>query len=237
MAHHRQAAGSAGVAFHVINRGVRRWRLFESDAEYQTCLLILGKARERYPLDLFAYCLMPNHFHLVVRPTVDGQLSHFMQWFTATHSRRWHLARKTTGTGAVYQGRFKAFPVQTDEHFLTVCRYVERNPLRAALVDLAEVWPWSSCAQRRRGVGPVRLAPWPVTPDGDWTSYVNAIESPRDVARLRAAANLGVPFGNADWTERVASTLGVRAEAGRIGRPRKMSSEAISSEIASELIF
>jgi len=221
MAHRRQAAGTAGIVFHVINRGVRRWRLFESDREYQTCLLLLGEARERYPLELFAYCLMPNHFHLVARPTADGQLSKFMQWFTATHSRRWHLLRGTTGTGSVYQGRFRAFAVQTDEHFLTVCRYVERNPQRANLVTRAEDWPWSSMSQRRMPHGPVRLARWPVTPDTDWTVWVNTPEPATDVARLRLAVARQAPFGSQAWKERVAGVLSLRAEARGPGRPRK----------------
>jgi putative transposase len=221
MAHRRHAAGTAGIVFHVINRGVRRWRLFETDLDYQTCLQLLGETRERYPVDLYAYCLMPNHFHLVVRPTVDGQLSKFMQWFTATHSRRWHLLRGTTGTGSVYQGRFRAFPVQTDEHFLTVCRYVERNPLRAKLVARAEDWAWSSMGQRRRSLGPVRLARWPLEPDGDWCVWVNTPERAVDIDRLRVAVARQVPFGSQGWIERVAGTLGMRSEVRGPGRPRK----------------
>ena len=87
---------------------------------------------------------MPNHFHLVVEPTVDGQLSVFMQLLLGTHALRWNVFRKRSGQGAVYQGRFKAFPVQDDRHFLTVCRYVERNPVRAGLVSRPESWAWSS---------------------------------------------------------------------------------------------
>ena len=221
MAHRRQAAGTAGIVFHVMNPGVRKWRLFESDREYQTCLLLLGEACERYPLELFAFCLLPNHFHLVARPMADGQLSKFMQWFTATHSRRWHLLRGTTGTGAVYQGRFRAFPVQTDEHFLTVCRYVERNPLRANLVTRAEDWPWSSMSQRAMPHGPVRLARWPVTPATDWSARVNMAEQPTDIARLRLAVARQAPFGSQGWKERVAGVLCLRSEARGPGRPKK----------------
>jgi len=201
--------GTAGMVFHVVNRGVRRARLFDSDADYQACLVVLATALRRHPADLLAYCLMPNHFHLVIRPLVDGQMSHLMQWFTATHSRQWHLRRGTVGTGAVYQGRFKAFPVQTDAHFLTVCRYVERNALRAGLVSRVEDWPWSSLADRVR-IQPIqRLASWPVERPENWAALLNGHEPIRDLRDIRRATRACVPFGTQAWSRRVGATLKV----------------------------
>src|SRR5713101_412578 len=95
---------------------------------------VLNRAHARTPIRILGYCLMPNHWHLVLWPRDDGQLSEFMRWLTVTHTQRWHAHHHTAGTGPVYQGRFKSFPVQSDEHVITVCRYVERNPLRANLV-------------------------------------------------------------------------------------------------------
>ncbi len=217
----RLTVGTAGMVFHVMNRGVRRWRLFDSDEEYQTCLVVLAAALQRYPADLLAYCLMPNHFHLLVRPTVDGQLSRLMQWFTATHSRRWHLGRGSRGTGSVYQGRFKAFPVQTDDHFLTVCRYVERNPLRASLVARAEDWPWSSLAERARSTLCVPLASWPVARPSGWAELLNDAEPQPSVMRIRESVSWNVPFGAGNWAERVANALHLSAQPRRPGRPRR----------------
>src|SRR5208282_2122162 len=91
-----------------------------------------------------AYCLMPNHFRLLLWPRGDRGLSQFMQWLTLTHNQRWHAHQHTAGSGHLYQGRFKSFPVQSDDHFLTVCRYVERNALRAGLAERAEDWPWGT---------------------------------------------------------------------------------------------
>ena len=88
--------------------------------------------------------LMPNHYHLVLRPQVDGEMSRFMGWVGGTHTMRYHAHYQTSGYGHVYQQRNKSFPIQDDEHFLVVCRYVERNALRAELVARAEDWRWGS---------------------------------------------------------------------------------------------
>jgi putative transposase len=110
---------------------------------------ILSEAHDRVGLRIAAYSLMPNHWRLLLWSRQDGELSEAMRWITVTHTQRWYAHRHTAGTGPVYQGRFKSFPVQTDEHFLTVARYVERNALRANFVQRAEEWRWSryfSCA-------------------------------------------------------------------------------------------
>ena len=114
--------------------------IFEKEEDYEAFERVLQEAVERVEMRLLAYCLMPNHWHLVAWPREDKELSRFTGWLTLTHTQRWHAHRGTTGTGHLYQGRFKSFPVQSDAHFLTVCRYVERNALRANLVACAEDW-------------------------------------------------------------------------------------------------
>jgi REP element-mobilizing transposase RayT len=103
---------------------------------------ILSEAHRRTGIRIAAYCLMPNHWHLSLWPRTDGELSEVTRWITVTHTQRWHAHKNSSGTGPVYQGRFKSFPVQTDEHFISVARYVERNALRAKLVERAEEWRW-----------------------------------------------------------------------------------------------
>jgi len=88
-------------------------------------------ARERVAIEIFAWCLMPNHLHLVVRPKENGDLARWMHWLLTSHVQR-HRSRYKT-TGRIWQGRYKAFPIQEDRHLLTVLRYVERNPVRAGL--------------------------------------------------------------------------------------------------------
>ena len=196
-------------------------RLFDADRDYLACLKVMRETQARVPIGLLAYCLMPNHFHLVVRPRVDGQLSAFMQWFTATHSKRWHAWRRSAGTGAVYQGRFKAFPVQTDRHFLTVCLYVERNALRAGLVGRAEDWPWSSASLPMSWRPTVNLDPWPVPKPSDWLERLNAAPVAGDVNQLRLSLRRGIPYGDSAWVAAAARGLQIPTAPKPAGRPRK----------------
>jgi REP element-mobilizing transposase RayT len=152
----RTRCSDAGYVYHVLNRAVGRATLFEKPADYAAFEKVLRQAWERTGMRLVAYVAMPNHWHLVVWPDRDGALSTWAQWLTVTHVRRWHAHHHTEGTGPIYQGRFKSFPVQEGDHYFTVCRYVERNPLRAHLVRRAEAWRWSSLWHRERATG----VPW-----------------------------------------------------------------------------
>jgi len=122
-------AAEGGFVYHVLNRANARMTIFDNDEDYVAFERVLIEAVARTQTRLLAYCLMPNHWHLVLWPRDDGELSKFMGWLTLTHTQRWHAHRHSTGSGHVYQGRFKSFPVQEDDHFYSACRYVERNAL------------------------------------------------------------------------------------------------------------
>ena len=214
---HRQRVATAGVVFHVLNRGVRKLQLFDRPSDYRAFLKVLREAQERIPLRCLAYCLMPNHFHLVLWPKTDTELSAFMGWLTTTHSKRWHAQRGTAGTGHVYQGRYKAFPVSTDTHFLRLCRYVERNALRAGVVTRAEDWPWCSLADRVRGRSTVSLADWPVERPSDWTDLVQ-LDVAEETQDLRRAVNRSSPYGPDAWRVQVASRLRLASSLAPPGR-------------------
>ena len=134
-----------GIVFHVLNRGNARAQIFANDYDFAAFERVMADTLAQVPVQLLAYCLMPNHWHLVLRPRRDGELGRFMQRLTTTHVRRWRLARGTVGEGHLYQGTYKSFPVQNDDHLLTVARYIERTPVRTGLVARAEQWRWSSC--------------------------------------------------------------------------------------------
>ncbi len=138
------------LVYHVLNRRVMRLTLFQKDDDYLAFERVLGESLVRPDApDLLAWCLMPNHWHLVVQAGKDTNLSTWMQWVTVTHTHRWHAHTHSAGEGPLYQGRFKSFPVQQDGHFLTLCRYVEAKARRAKLVKRVEAWRWSSLWVRR----------------------------------------------------------------------------------------
>ena len=159
---------------------------------------------------------MPNHFHAAVWPYADNDLGRWMHWLLTTHVRRYHEHYKTSGH--VWQGRFKAFPIEQDDHLLVVLRYIERNPVRAGLVTHAEEWVWSSLRERAADgfvqPGPVRL------PE-DWVQWVDEPQTDRELEGLRASVNRGVPYGSQSWIERIAPLLGLEFTLRPRGRPRK----------------
>ena len=115
-------ANDGGLVYHVLNRANARLAIFSKDGDYEAFERVLAEAHERFGTRVLAYCILPNHWHLVIWPERDGELSRFIGWLTLTHTQRWHAHYHNTGSGHLYQGRFKSFPVQEDEHFLTVCR-------------------------------------------------------------------------------------------------------------------
>jgi putative transposase len=209
---------TAGMVFHVLNRSAKRTVIFEKPFDYHAFVRLLEKAVMRSRIALFAYCIMPNHWHLVLAPQVDGAVSNFMHWLTTTHARRRQDSHGLTGLGAVYQGRFKAIPIRDDRHFLWVCRYVERNPLRASLVSRAEDWQWSSLRAHDDGAG--WLAEWPVTRPSPWRDHVNLAQTQAELDAFRHAIRNGIPFGDENWTHQVREMLGT-APHHRQGRPRR----------------
>ena len=165
---------SAPGFFHVINRSVRKTPLFQRPTDYRAFLAVLDEGLRRHPVRLVGYCLLPNHFHLVMGPTEPDRLSQLMHWVCTTHARRWHSHRNSIGQGPVYQGRFKAFAVQQAGELVRVCRYIERNALRAGLVRRAQDWPWCSLSDRLRPTAELPLVRTPFLEHQGWIDYVNA---------------------------------------------------------------
>lgn len=215
-------ADEAGGLYHALNRGNSRAAIFRKEADYEAFERILSEGLARYPVQLFCYQLMPNHWHLVLRPTQDGEMSQFLRWVTATHTMRYHAHYHTSGTGHVYQGRFKSFPIQDDAHFLTVCRYVERNALRAELTARAEDWRWGSLWRWQQSVEPVPalLSPWPIPRSPHWLARVNEPLTDRELIALRRSAQRGSPFGDSAWIESTAQRLGLAPTINPRGRPQ-----------------
>jgi putative transposase len=222
-----------GLVYHVLNRAVGRRQIFFKEGDYAAFERILAEATARANgIELFTYCLMPNHWHLVLRPAADDQLSEFMRWLTITHAQRWHAHYHSSGSGHLYQGRFKSFPCESDEHhFLSLCRYVERNALRARLAERAESWRWGALWRRVYGDGgdgagvpkdaaQPPLAQWPVQRPVDWLALANRPQSAAEEERLRIAIKRGRPLGSEAYVAWTTQALGLASTHRPRGRPR-----------------
>jgi len=211
------------MVFHVLNRGVGRMKLFYKDADYEAFERYLEKTRETRPMRICGYCLMPNHWHLLLWPENDGDLGAFMQKLTITHARNWQEYRKKVGTGHVYQGRYKSFPVESDDYFYQVARYVERNALRADLVNRADQWRWGSLHRREHGTSQQRklLSKWPLPRPRNWLATVQQPQSQTELDALRKSVNKGIPYGSDSWVKATAKQLGIESTMRPRGRPRK----------------
>jgi putative transposase len=209
----------ADHCYHVLNRGNRRATLFHEPADYEQFLLLVRKAQERLELPVLAACMMPNHIHLVVRPNHAADLASWTRWLFTTHVR-WHHAKYAT-TGHLWQGRYKAFVCQGDHHLLTVMRYVERNALRAKLVESAEDWRWGSLAWRRSPRPALALTESPVPLPSYWRQLVNEPQTATELAEIRRCVNRQRPFGDEHWVSERVREMGLENTLAPNGRPRR----------------
>jgi putative transposase len=179
----RPRASAASGFYHVLSRSVRKEPLFTQPHDYTAFLAVLGEGVSRYQVPLVAYCVMTNHWHLLVGPLGKQRLSRVIQWVTSTHAVRWHRFRGTTGHGPVYQGRFTSTPLDDIAGLVPMSRYVERNAKSAGLVARAEDWPWSSLSQRLHGRADVPLAAAEFLSSEAWLEYVNETITRREHIR------------------------------------------------------
>jgi putative transposase len=215
----RNAIGN--MVYHVINRANGRQPIFKKEKDYVAFEEILTEAKALYPMRVLTYCLMPNHWHLVLHPYGDDELPLFMRWVTLTHTQRWHAHYKSIGYGHLYQGRYKSFPVQKDEHFLQLVRYVERNAKRAALVKHTENWRWSGLHRHTSGTPQQQklMSAWPVKPDIDYLAWVNAPQPKEEIEVIRYHVQRGRPYGGESWMQRTGERLGLESTFRNRGRP------------------
>jgi len=216
-----------GLVYHVINRGNNRQTVFRKETDFSAFLKALFDLKERKPFQLYGYCLMDNHFHLLVRPGLATTISRIVQSLLVSHTQRYH---KHHGSGGhVWQGRFKSPVIQSDEHLLNVLRYIEANPLRAKIVSRAEEYSWSS--YRARGLGEANelvdplvtyneLSPYPAVRQRKWSEMVHLPMGGRVVAAIRRSNETGLPYGDRPWVERLAGELDIDLAIRPRGRPR-----------------
>ena len=214
-------ATDGNMVYHVLNRGNGKQQIFHKDSDFDAFLKVMRDGLALVPVRLLGFCIMPNHWHLVLWPRQDRDLTRFVGWITNTHVKRHRQHYSDSPPGHLYQGRFRSFPVKDDSHLLTVLRYVEANPLRARLCKSAASWRWSSLALRERGDTDGLLSEWPLPRPNDWRQIVARAVPADQLKSLRHSIARGTPFGDAPWVKRTAASLGLGITLAVRGRPRK----------------
>jgi len=211
------------MVYHCLNRANARSPIFETNSDYQLFESILTEGVEKIGMRILSYCLMPNHWHLVLYPKHDGELPEFMGWISNTHTRRWHMRNDTTGQGHLYQGRYKSFVVEKDACFLILVRYVERNAYRAKLVGKSEQWRWSSLWRREHGTAEEKrvLSEWPVEMPDNYIAWLNESQNKDEEDSIEESIKRERPFGRESWVKQVAKQLGLESTLTPRGRPKK----------------
>ena len=211
------------IVYHVINRANARMQIFNKEEDYLLFEKVLKDAKKRFDMRILSYCIMPNHWHLVLYPKQDGDLQKFMGWLSMTHTQRWHSQHKTTGSGHLYQGRYKSFLAQTNDYLLQLFRYVERNALRAKLVQKAEDWRWSSLYIKEKGDEKQKkiLDQWPIDVPSNYLFLVNEPQTNEELELLRCSVNKGKPYGAGDWMSDMVKKFNLKSTLKNPGRPKK----------------
>ncbi len=208
--------------FHCLNRTVGKQKIFLKDKDYQAFERILEEVTDITGMRILAYCIMPNHFHLVLYPEQNGDLSNFMKRLTITHTQRYRVATNTVGEGPVYQGRYKSFIIQDDAHLFTVLRYIERNPLTANLIKEPLDWKYSSLYRRYKGNEKQKqlLTPWMVEEPRDYLDILKNPLTPNELEKLERSENRGVPYGDEEYVLNKVEKYSLQSTVRPKGRPK-----------------
>jgi putative transposase len=216
-----------GLVYHALNRGNNRDKVFFKPGDFRFFLRALQQTKERYPFRLFGYCLMSNHFHLILEPAAGQNISRILQSLTVAHT--WYYHKQRDCSGHVWQGRFKSATIQADEHLLTVMRYVESNPLRAEMVSDLAVYPWSSYVVHGLGKRSELVDEAPVwtglarteeSRQSYWRKWLHKPLTAKELTALRRSVTTGRPYGTEAWVKEIAKRLGLDLTERPRGRPR-----------------
>ena len=203
---------------HVTQRGNRRQPVFFRNEDRQLYLRILLEQRQKYGVDIWAYCLMDNHVHFIAVPHQEDSLA---RTFGETHRRYTTIVNKREGwTGYLWQGRFASFPLD-EAHLLAAIRYVERNPVEAGLVQRAEDFPWSSAKTRVKGIPDSILSQHFLTEQiQNWAEF---LRKPQDdfSKTFERHSRTGRPFGAREFVIRLERLTGRNLQKQQAGRKKK----------------
>ncbi len=213
-----------GEYYHVINRANGRFQIFNNKEDYQLFEKLLEEMKELFSVEVLAYVVMPNHWHLLIRTKQDKDLSSFMSRLTNAHTRKVHALTKTNGSGHLYQGRYKSFLVEGDIYLRTLIKYIERNPVRAKLVKSCENWQWSSAYRSLCGTTKEKklIDTAPTELPEDYSRWINLPQTEQELESIRNSVNKGKPYGGEGWVEKMVTRHSLQSSLKGSGRPKKI---------------
>ncbi|MEK7070474.1 MAG: transposase [Patescibacteria group bacterium] len=220
----RQARVDVGdEIYHVINRSNGRVKIFHNDSDYRHFESLLREAKELTNMRILAYCIMPNHWHLILYPRNDNNLSEFMRWLTTTHVRQVRAKTNSIGQGHLYQGAYKSFIVEAEKYLVQLIRYIEQNPLRAKMIKRAQDWEWSSLYVREKGNTNQKkiLDSLPVDLPVNYIKTINEMCNEDVLESIRYSVLKGKPFGSVKWTDDMIEMYKLGSTLRQPGRPKK----------------
>ena len=210
---------------HITQRGNNRAIVFFDDEDRQTYLKLLALYAEKHHFQIWAYCLMNNHIHLLAVPEAETSLARGIGLTNQVYTQ--YLNRKLNQSGRIWQNRFFSCVVENNNYLWAVARYIERNPLKVGLVEKAEAYRWSSAKAHITGASDNLLGTtlWPSPQDQSaYAEFVVAEDEETDNA-IRRATRTGRPFGSESFVDLLEFQLQQPLKANRRGRPCKINGE------------
>lgn len=205
--------------YHIINRGNRREAVFHDNYDYEKFLKLLIESKEKYAIKIYAYCLMPNHFHLVIYTKYADSLSQAMHWISSSYVRYYN--KRYNISGHLWQGRYKSFIVQEDSYLLVLLKYVEANPKRARIVKDCIDYKYSSANNRIKNNENLITDEVPILLPADWYTYINSDEKITDIESIRNCITRQAPLGDKNWKYMVSKKYNLESTMNPRGRPKK----------------
>jgi putative transposase len=204
--------------YHIINRGNRREAVFHDNYDYEKFLKLLLESKEKYSIKVYAYCLMPNHFHIVIYTKYAQSLSQAMHWISSSYVRYYN--KRYNISGYLWQGRYKSFIVQEDTYLLVLLKYVEANPKRAKIVNDCIDFKYSSAKQRVDNNAYI-IDDVPIIFPLNWLEFINSDENKVDLDSIRNSIDRQSPLGDESWKYEVSKEYGLESTLNSKGRPKK----------------
>ena len=208
------------MLYHVSNHTWKHLRVFGSKANRQLFVEAMSQVQQRVPVRIVSYCILKDHWHILLWMNRVPRLSEFMKRLLVMHSQRWHSIHNSLGGGTLYTGRYKSFPVQKS-HCCSVMRFIESHPVRSGEVDNPLDWEFGSYFCRYEDTPPLELSQPPNACGSNYRQLVKRGSPQKDLAAIRNSIKRGAPYGDPAWVARTAKALELESTLRRRGRPSK----------------